>query len=193
MVHRYHILFHISELLLFTRKNGGSISGTVPHLACRYSTFCGREHFTFFLLCNLLILWSPNVLQKVASCCHVDFVRYDSDKASLVFFFFRWSHVRELAMKKQDELHQLVMKLQVIRLCTYHSSYFQDVAVGRIVFLRCLCSQMRTQILILIGLLVQEKIKQCFHGRLFSPENFSILFYILKIMISVTLARKITM
>ncbi len=94
-------------------------------------------------------LWSPNVLQKVASCCHVDFVRFESDMASLVFFFFRWSHVRELAMKKQDELHQLVMKLQVRSICTFHS-YVLAVTVGRVVFLRWIFSQMRTQILILI-------------------------------------------
>jgi hypothetical protein len=69
--------------------------------------------------------------------------------ASLVFFFFRWSHVRELAMKKQDELHQLVMKLQVRSICTFHS-YVLAVTVGRVVFLRWIFSQMRTQILILI-------------------------------------------
>jgi hypothetical protein len=40
-------------------------------------------------------------------------------------------------MKKQDELHQLVMKLQVISIYTFHSYLcVLAVTVGRVVFLR---------------------------------------------------------
>ncbi len=76
-------------------------------------------------------LWAPNVLRNFASCYPVGFVRFESGIASLALFFFRWSHVRELAMKKQDELHQLVMKLQVISMCTLNS-HFLELTVGRV-------------------------------------------------------------
>jgi hypothetical protein len=134
------------------------MSGTEPNLMCRYSTFLlfGVVHFTIFCcaICSFygLQMCYTNCILLPRRFCKIR-IRY----GFTCLFFLQVESCTGVGHEKTRRAPSTCNETSGHQHMYLSFSYVLAVTVGRIVFLRWICSQMRTQILILIGLLVQQK------------------------------------